>query len=325
MASLMAQRDDRIKSLALLFSGADLADIVMTKKEGNKKWEASLGRFRAGLAQATGNEDPDHLKEYLENAFADVEPLRGVDDMRDLPTFMANPRKDELIPKTAGRRLSVGHGERQRGSLVASYVVPFDFHVPTKRKILTLMLFHLKSAIDAMHRLDSSGTFLEGHFERSRISGLHRRVKGLIVRKIISLLLSVVLVSLSVEPAFSQVRAIAVESFASRVGPVALPRVAAITAGALSGTSSLTLNISAPSLASAPAWSVASLPISAAASPAQFAAAAPAAALAAAPAHAAASVLVSVAAGERRLSRRAVFVAFPSRRRFGGKCRGASG
>jgi len=161
MASLMAQRDARIKTLALIFSGADLADIVMTKKEGNKQWEAQLGGFRTGLAKATNNEDPDQLKNYLEREFSDIEPMNGIDDMRDVPTFMANPRKDELIPKSAvdGYRAAL----QASGVLLSSYIVPLDFHVPTKRKMFWLTVAHLKSGIAAMHRLDSSGDFLLEH------------------------------------------------------------------------------------------------------------------------------------------------------------------
>ena len=161
MASLMAQRDARIKTLVLMFSGADLADIVMTKKEGNKQWEAALGHFRTGLAQATDNESPDRLKDYLEKAFADIEPMNGVGEMRNLPAFMANPRKDELLPKTAVDAYRAAM--EASGVLLSSYIVPLDFHVPTKRKMLFLTLFHLKSGIAAMHRLDSSGDFIQEH------------------------------------------------------------------------------------------------------------------------------------------------------------------
>ena len=165
MASLMAQRDARIKTLVLMFSGADLADIVMTKKEGNKLWEAQLGHFRTSLAQATNNESPDQLKDYLEKALADVEPMTGVDDMRNLPTFMANPRKDELIPKNAVDAYRAAL--QASGVLLSSYIVPLDFHVPTKRKMLFLTLFHLKSGIAAMHRLDSSGDFIKEHLNEA--------------------------------------------------------------------------------------------------------------------------------------------------------------
>ncbi|MFI5350325.1 MAG: alpha/beta hydrolase family protein [Elusimicrobiota bacterium] len=161
MASLMAQRDERIKTLVLMFSGADLADIVMTKKQGNKQWEAQLGHFRSGLAKATDIKSAESLKDYLEKELADVEPMQGVDAMRDLPTFMANPRKDELIPKNAVDAYRAAM--QASGVLLSSYIVPLDFHVPTKRKMLMLTMFHLKSGIEAMHRLDSSGDFVLEH------------------------------------------------------------------------------------------------------------------------------------------------------------------
>jgi dienelactone hydrolase len=176
MASLMAQRDDRIKTLALMFSGADLADIVMTKKMGNKQWEAQLSHFRAGLAEATDNRDPERLKDYLETALSDIEPMRGVDDMRDLPTFMANPRKDELIPKNAVDAYRTAM--QASGVLLSSYIVPLDFHVPTKRKMLALMLFHLRSGIEAMHRLDASGAFLLEHLNDPASQSSPTRVAG---------------------------------------------------------------------------------------------------------------------------------------------------
>ena len=79
----------------------------------------------------------------------------------DLPAFMANPRKDELLPKTSADAYRAAM--EASGVLLSSYIVPLDFHVPTKLKVLRLTMFHMKSAIEAMHRLDSSGAFLQEH------------------------------------------------------------------------------------------------------------------------------------------------------------------
>ena len=98
-------------------------------------------------------------------------------------------------------------------------------------------------------------------------------------RRIVSIVLSACMIACSVEPAFSQVRVIAAESFASTAGRLALPLNTTVAPAALSGSSALNLhNNPASPFAAAPAWSAASLPVSAVASPVADAAFAPAAA-----------------------------------------------
>jgi sterol desaturase/sphingolipid hydroxylase (fatty acid hydroxylase superfamily) len=112
--------------------------------------------------------------------------------------------------------------------------------------------------------------------------------------RFLSLLLSASLTLCSVEPAFSQVRAIAVESFGAPSGQLALPRNSSLAPLALSGTSGLGLNNSITPFAAAPSWSAASLPTAAAASASPVLT--PAAALAAAPVPAAAEISAAVPA-----------------------------
>ncbi|MFI5350328.1 MAG: sterol desaturase family protein [Elusimicrobiota bacterium] len=101
------------------------------------------------------------------------------------------------------------------------------------------------------------------------------------IRRVLALFLSLSLTFLSVEPAFSQVRAIAAESFSPAAGRPALPSQAQ-AGGALALPSVLVLNNNLASpFAAAPSLSAASLSVSAAAalaaSPAALAAVSPAA------------------------------------------------
>ena len=98
------------------------------------------------------------------------------------------------------------------------------------------------------------------------------------LRRFLAPLLSLSLAIFSVEPAFSQVRALAVESLAVQAGHVAPPSISAAAAGALNRPASLSIDGLSSPFALAPALSAASLPVSAAA-----VAAPPAASIAALP------------------------------------------
>lgn len=153
IASLAAQRDHRIKSLALLISGADLPGIFL-----RSEWK-SLKEFQEKLRWQTGLWDDGSLRELLEKKLAAVDPLHGTPQMNGLPVLMINLNPDSILPKSTLDRYA--HEMKRHGARLKIVEFKHAAHNPLRNLNPINFLAYLPSLITHLNAMDASRDFLQ--------------------------------------------------------------------------------------------------------------------------------------------------------------------
>lgn len=122
VASLVAEKDLRVKSVVLLASAAGLTEMILQTQD---PW---VQKFRQALIQEKAFTDQTSLRRFLDEEFRKIEPLYGVSQLRGTPVLMLNLSNDLTMPRSA-----MEHYKKElenHGALVTFKELYFNGHDP---------------------------------------------------------------------------------------------------------------------------------------------------------------------------------------------------